>query len=67
MSPRQPVPVTSRAAQSAACGSIRLEAPARPPFWREEIDGDFFTIETDEPHVKVAWRTTALRELDGSE
>jgi hypothetical protein len=33
----------------------------------EEIDGERFTIETDEPHVKVAWRVTALQELEGSE
>jgi hypothetical protein len=33
----------------------------------EEIDSDRFTIETDEPHVKVAWRITALREPEGSE
>jgi hypothetical protein len=28
----------------------------------EEIVDDRFTIATDEPHVKVAWRITALRE-----
>jgi hypothetical protein len=28
----------------------------------EEIVDDRFTIATDEPHVKVAWRVTALRE-----
>jgi hypothetical protein len=28
----------------------------------EEIVDDRFTITTDEPHVKVAWRVTALRE-----
>jgi len=28
----------------------------------EEIADDRFTIATDEPHVKVAWRITALRE-----
>jgi hypothetical protein len=28
----------------------------------EEIVADRFTITTDEPHVKVAWRVTALRE-----
>jgi hypothetical protein len=27
----------------------------------EEIADDRFTIATDEPHVKVAWRVTALR------
>lgn len=28
----------------------------------EEIADDRFTIATDQPHVKVAWRITALRE-----
>ncbi len=28
----------------------------------QEIDGDRFTIATDRPHVKVAWRVTAFRE-----
>ena len=28
----------------------------------EEIVDDRFTIATDDPHVKVAWRVTALRE-----
>jgi hypothetical protein len=28
----------------------------------EEIDDDRFTISTDRPHVKVAWRVTPLRE-----
>jgi hypothetical protein len=28
----------------------------------EEIVNNSFTIATDEPHVKVAWRVTALRE-----
>jgi hypothetical protein len=28
----------------------------------EEIDGDRFTVATSEPHVKVAWRVTPLRE-----
>jgi hypothetical protein len=28
----------------------------------EEIADGRFTIATDEPHVKVAWRVTALRE-----
>jgi hypothetical protein len=28
----------------------------------DEIVGDRFTIATDEPHVKVAWRVTVLRE-----
>jgi hypothetical protein len=28
----------------------------------EEIADDRFTIATDEPHVKVAWRVTALKE-----
>jgi hypothetical protein len=28
----------------------------------EEIVDDRFTITTDEPHVKVGWRVTALRE-----
>jgi hypothetical protein len=28
----------------------------------EEIVDDRFTIATDEPHVKVAWRVTALEE-----
>jgi hypothetical protein len=28
----------------------------------EEIVDDRFTIATDEPHVKVAWRVTALKE-----
>jgi hypothetical protein len=28
----------------------------------EEIVDDRFTIATDQPHVKVAWRVTALRE-----
>jgi hypothetical protein len=28
----------------------------------DEIADDRFTIATDEPHVKVAWRITALRE-----
>jgi len=27
----------------------------------EEIDGDRFTVATDRPHVKVAWRVTALK------
>jgi hypothetical protein len=26
-----------------------------------EIDGDRFTVQTDEPHTKVAWQVTALR------
>ena len=26
----------------------------------EEISGNHFTIATEEPHVKVAWRVTAL-------
>ena len=30
----------------------------------EEIAGDRFTIATDEPHAKVAWRVTALRGED---
>lgn len=28
----------------------------------EEVADDRFTISTDEPHVKVAWRITPLRE-----
>jgi hypothetical protein len=28
----------------------------------EEIDGDRFTVATDRPHVKVAWRVTAMRD-----
>lgn len=28
----------------------------------EEIADDRFTISTDEPHVKVAWRITPIRE-----
>jgi hypothetical protein len=28
----------------------------------EEVHDDRFTIETDEPHTKVAWRITPLRE-----
>jgi hypothetical protein len=28
----------------------------------EEIADDRFTVATDQPHVKVAWRVTALRE-----
>jgi hypothetical protein len=28
----------------------------------EPIVGDRFTIATDQPHMKVAWRVTALRE-----
>jgi hypothetical protein len=28
----------------------------------EEIDGDRFTVATDQPHVKVLWRVTALRD-----
>jgi hypothetical protein len=28
----------------------------------EQIVDNTFTIETDEPHVKVAWRVTALRD-----
>jgi hypothetical protein len=32
----------------------------------EEIDGDRFAVETDEPHVKVAWRVTALRATSGT-
>lgn len=28
----------------------------------EQVTGDRFTIVTDRPHVKVAWRITALRE-----
>jgi hypothetical protein len=30
----------------------------------EEIVDDHFTVATDEPHMKVAWRVTALRERD---
>ena len=30
----------------------------------EELVDDRFTIATEEPHVKVAWRLTALREGD---
>ena len=30
----------------------------------EEILDEQFTIATDEPHVKVAWRVTAFRERD---
>jgi hypothetical protein len=29
----------------------------------EEIDGDRFTVATSEPHVKLAWRVTPLREV----
>ena len=28
----------------------------------EKVSNDRFTIATDQPHVKVAWRVTALRE-----
>jgi hypothetical protein len=28
-----------------------------------EISDDRFTVATDQPHVKVAWRVTPLREL----
>jgi hypothetical protein len=28
----------------------------------DEIDDGRFTVATDQPHVKVAWRVTALRE-----
>jgi hypothetical protein len=31
----------------------------------EEIENDRFTVETSEPHVKVAWRVTPLREATG--
>ena len=37
-------------------------APATSAVVREEIAGNRFTIATDGPHVKVAWRVTALRE-----
>jgi hypothetical protein len=33
-----------------------------PALVADEIVDDRFTIATDEPHVKVAWRVTALRE-----
>ena len=33
-----------------------------PAHVAEEIREDRFTIAADEPHVKVAWRVTALRE-----
>jgi hypothetical protein len=29
----------------------------------EEVREDRFTIETDQPHVKIAWRVTPLREV----
>jgi hypothetical protein len=32
----------------------------------EELTEDRFAIETDQPHVKVAWRVTALREQGSS-
>ena len=32
----------------------------------EEIVDHIFTIESDEPHVKVAWRVTPLREIPES-
>lgn len=32
------------------------------PVVAEEIANDRFTIATDQPHVKVAWRVTALKE-----
>jgi hypothetical protein len=31
----------------------------------EELTDDRFAIETDQPHVKVAWRVTALRAEKG--
>jgi hypothetical protein len=36
--------------------------PARTAAVTEEIADGRFTIATDEPHVKVAWRVTPLRE-----
>jgi hypothetical protein len=36
--------------------------PARSATLAEEIVDNRFTIATDEPHVKVAWRVTALGE-----
>jgi hypothetical protein len=35
---------------------------ASSAFVAEEIEDDRFTIATDSPHVKVAWRVTALRQ-----
>lgn len=32
----------------------------------EEIENGRFAVETDEPHVKVAWRVTPLRETSDS-
>jgi hypothetical protein len=29
----------------------------------ERVSDDRFTIATDQPHVKVAWRVTALKEI----
>lgn len=40
--------------------------PVEPTSWAvvtEEIIDDRFTIATEEPHAKVAWRVTALREM----
>ena len=34
---------------------------ASPAVVADEIVDDRFTIATDDPHVKVAWRVTALR------
>jgi hypothetical protein len=39
--------------------TLGAAAPARVA---DEVADDRFTIATDEPHVKVAWRVTALRE-----
>jgi hypothetical protein len=44
----RPLAYTLEPAESAVTAAVR-----------SELEGGQFTIETDEPHVKVAWRLTA--------
>jgi hypothetical protein len=39
-----------------------LDSPAHARV-AEKVSDDRFTIATDQPHVKVAWRVTALKEI----
>jgi len=56
------LPPFVRAHRSGFAYDLTPVGSASPAVVAEEITDDRFTIATDDPHVKVAWRVTALKE-----
>ena len=59
------LPVFVRAHRAGFEYELTPANPHRSATVGEEILDHTFTIETDQPHVKVAWRVTALRDSAG--